>query len=286
MAYLPAIFLILVVLILGMATGLSFYFTRRQVRSAFHSPGEYGLEYEEIKFPAKDGLILQGCWIPCANSKKVIVILHGHGGSLDWDVHRAPFLHAAGYNVFLFDFRAHGRSQGNLATFGYLERNDVWGAVDYLQSRGMKRVGLLGLSYGGIVAMTATPECKSVNAVITDGGPARMRVAITARGVEMGIPKFLAVPLAWLMIALTSLRLHVNLFNYEAVRWVGKISPAPVLFIHAEKDKYCQDFQDLYSAAKEPKEVWFVPGVDHTKASEIFPDEFQRRVLEFFNKYL
>lgn len=286
MAYLPAIFLALVVLTLGMALGLSFYFTCRQVRSSFHNPGEYGLEFEEIKFPAKDGLILQGCWIPCDGSKKVIVILHGHGGSLDWDVHRAPFLHHAGYNVFLFDFRAHGRSEGNLATFGYLERNDVWGAVEYLGSLGMKRMGLLGFSYGGIASMTATPGCPRVNAVITDGGPARMRVAIAARGVEKGIPDFLAIPLAWLLVAMTSLRFQVNMFNYEAVRWVGKISPTPILFIHAEKDRYCPDFQDLYSTAKEPKEVWFVPGVDHTKASEIYPEEYQHRVLEYFKKHL
>jgi fermentation-respiration switch protein FrsA (DUF1100 family) len=215
-----------------------------------------------------------------------VVIMHGHGGSMDWDIHRAPALHAAGFNVLLFDFRAHGRSEGRMITFGYLERQDVLGAVRFLRGRGMRRTGLLGFSFGGIAAMLAAPICPDVAAVVSDGGPARMRSAMAARGSEWGAPRWLSVPLVWLIVVMTSLRLRANLFHYEPVRWVGQISPRPILFVHAGQDQYLPDFDDLYAAARPPKEVWYVPEAGHTKVSEVLPEDFQRRVIAFFDQHL
>ena len=279
-------FLTPVILILAVGLGLSFFMTRRMPRSAFHNPAEYGLAFEEVRFPAADGLSLQGCWIPHPGSDRAVVILHGQGGCLDWDLHRAPFLHAAGYNVFLFDFRAHGRSQGRMATFGYLERKDVLGAVDFLKGRGMRSIGLLGFSYGGMASMLTAPLIPEVRAVVSDGGPARARSAFSGRAMEMGLPRWLAVSLAWLAVASISIRLGANLFRYEPIRWVGKIAPRPVLFIHGEQDVYLPDFDALFAATGEPKEAWRVPGVGHTKVSEALPDEFRRRILAFFARSL
>lgn len=272
--------------VFAVGLSLSFYLTRRNPLTEIHSPVEYGLYFEEVAFEATDGLTLRGCWIPAPDSERAVVILHGHGGSMDYDIQRAPALHQAGFNVLLFDFRAHGRSQGNRATFGYLERLDVLGAVEFLKSRGIRRIGLLGFSYGGMISMLAAPICPEVNALISDGGPARMRTAITARGVELHLPYRLAAFLAWLAIVVTSLRLGANLFRYEPVCWVGRIAPRPIFFIHGELDQYCPDFDDLYAAAHELKELWRLPDVGHTKASEAYPEEHRRRVIEFFNKNL
>jgi pimeloyl-ACP methyl ester carboxylesterase len=273
---------------LALAVGLvvSLYVTSRRPRSAFHTPAEYGLEFEEVTFKATDGLQLQGCWIPATGSERAVIILHGHGGSLDWDLHRAPALHQAGFNVFLFDFRAHGRSQGRLATFGYLERYDVQGAVEFLKSRAIMKIGLLGFSYGAITSMLTAPICPEVRAVVVDGGPTRLRVALAARLVELHLPPWLASPLAWLAIAITSARLGANLFHYEPVRWVGKIAPRPIFFIHGELDQYVPDFNELFAAANDSKETWRLVGVGHTKASEVYPEEFRRRVIEFFDRNL
>jgi fermentation-respiration switch protein FrsA (DUF1100 family) len=205
---------------------------------------------------------------------------------MDMDVHRAPALHAAGFNVLLFDFRAHGRSDGQQITFGYLERRDVQGAVAFLLSRGMRRIGLLGFSLGGIVAVLSTPLCPEVAAVVTDGGPIRMRTAAAARGVEWGFPAWVSRPMAWLTIAMTCLRLRANLFRYEAVHWVGKIAPRPILFIHGDRDQYCPDFDDLYAAAGSPKELWRVPEAGHTTLSSIVPEEHRQRVISFFQRHL
>lgn len=273
-------------LLLALGFGLSFYMTHRFRLGETHSPAEYGLESKEVAFQASDGVSLRGVWIPATGSQRAVVILHGHGCSMDWDVQRAPFFHKAGFNVLLFDFRAHGRSDGKLATFGYLERQDVLGAVEFLKSRGMQRIGLLGFSYGGMASMLAAPLSPDIHAVISDGGPARLRSAISGRAVELGLPRWLGPFLGWLTVVMTSMRLGVNLFRYEPIRWVGKLAPRPILFIHGELDQYLTDFDDLYDAAGERKEAWRLPGVQHTKAGEVYPEEFYRRVLEFFQKNL
>ena len=276
-----------VALVLVAGTCLSFYYTSRQRRTVFQTPAEYGLDYEDVTFKAADGLGLRGCWIPGSErSAPAVIILHGHGGSIDTDLHRAPAFHRAGFSVFLIDFRAHGESQGRIASFGYLERRDVQGAVAYVKSRGARKIGLLGFSYGGIASMVGAPLCPDVSAVVSDGGPVRMRSAIVGRGVEWHFPRWIGRPFAWLIVVITSLRLRANLFDYDAVRWVGKIAPRPILFIHGEEDLVCPDFDDLWNAAGDPKEAWRLPGVGHTKASEVYPEEFERRVVGFFERHL
>jgi len=102
----------------------------------------------------------------------------------------------------------------------------------------------------------------------------------------MGFPLWLTKLLAWFIISMTSLRLGANLFQYEPIRWVGKISPRPILFIHGDHDQYLPDFDDLYEAAKPPKELWRLPDAGHTTASQLYPEEHSRRVVEFFDRYL
>lgn len=286
MSVLLWILLGLLLFVTALGLGVSSYMTRRFGLELVHNPAEYGLEYEEVTFPAADGLTLRGVWIPAPGSERAIVILHGHGGSLDPDIQRAPHFHRAGFNVLLFDFRAHGRSDGKLVTFGYLERQDVLGAVEFLKSRGVKRIGLLGFSYGGMASMLTAPLCADIHAVVSDGGPARLRSAIEGRAVEWRLPRPLGRFLGWLTVVFTSARLGVNHFRFEPVRWVGKIAPRPILFIHGELDKYLPDFDELFVAAGEPKQTWRLPGVDHTKASEAQPEEYYRRVVGFFEQNL
>lgn len=282
------LWLILIIILIILATGLilSFHYTRHAPLGETHSPNEYGLQSEAVEFKATDGLNLRGVWIPAPGSDKVVIIMHGHGGSYDSNVYRAPALHEAGFNVLLFDFRAHGRSDGRRMTFGYEERRDVLGAIEFLHSRGMQNIGLLGFSYGGMMAMLTAPISADVEAVITDGGPARLMTGAAAWGVERGLPLWLTRGLAWLFLSTTSVRVGANLFHYEPIQWVGKISPRPIMFIHGDRDLLCADFDDLYAAAKEPKELWRLPEAGHTMASQLYPEEYTRRVIDFFKRYL
>ena len=42
----------------------------------------------------------------------------------------------------------------------------------------------------------------------------------------------------------------------------------------------------LYAAAREPKELWMIPGASHGKCRELAGAEYDRRIMEFFIKTL
>jgi len=280
--------LLLIVGVLALAEGISYRLTSRRAPNERRSPAEFGLTFEEIGFSARDGVGLRGWWIPAPGSARTVIFLHGQGGSMDPDVQYAPALHAAGFNVLMFDFRAHGRSQGDFVSVGYLERQDVLGALDWLALRGQERVGLLGFSMGGAVAMLTAPIAPHVRAIVSDGGIARLTSAIVGRLGEARVPRWVARPIAWLVVLFTSLRLGVNLFAYEPMRWVGQVAPRPVFFIHGGRDPYLApgEFQALVAAAREPKLVWRVAEAPHREVDLTAPEEYRRRIVSFFDRWL
>lgn len=276
----------ILVFTLLLSLSLSFMLTRRHYLDEVSSPAEVGLEYEEVAFTASDGIELRGWWVPGADRRCAAILLHGHGGSMDPDVRFLPPLHQAGLSVLMFDFRAHGRSQGRVTTFGYLETRDVQAALRFLTDRGVERIALLGFSFGGMVALISAAVFPQVAAVVDDGGPARLRSAVKGWAAERHLPGWLVPVLGWLAIAGASLRVGANLFAYEPVRWVGKISPRPLLLIHGDLDPYVTDFDDLVSAAGPGAEVWRLPDVGHVQTSRAYPDEYYRRLVDFLVRHL
>ncbi len=272
-------------LLAAFSLGLSFLLTRRSYLKEVHTPADFGLAFEEISFRTADGLTLHGWLVPGRDPERVVVILHGHDGSIDNDVQWVPYLHAAGYNVLQFDFRGHGRSEGNVVTLGYLERMDVQAAVKFLLGRGLRRIALLGFSQGGMVAITSAPVCPEVAVVISDSAPVRLRSGVRTWCREHHIPLVVAPLLSFLTFSAASLRVGANLYRYEPVRWVGKIDPRPLMLIQGDRDQYVYDFDDMLKAAH-PTEVWRLPDEGHTTASINLRDVYWKRVIAFLERYL
>lgn len=276
----------LILLFFLAAVVMGFILTKRSFLTEIHSPAEVGLAFEEVTFKSTDGFSLKGWWVPASDSDQAIIQLHGHGGSMDPDIQYLPAWNTAGFNVLMFDFRGHGRSQGHVTTFGYLERYDVQGAVKFLkEEKDINRIALVGFSLGGMVAILSAPLCPEVGAFVEDGAPARLRSALTIWGIEHHLPTWAAKSLAWMAVFGASIRLGVNLFHHEPVRWIGKISPRPLMIIHGDLDQYCPDFEELLSAG-EPIEVWRLPDVGHVQASQVCPEEYRKRVVSFLERHL
>src|SRR5258708_2209067 len=133
-------------------------------------PSNYGLAYEEVHFESRDGIKLVGWWIPHPEAIGTIIMCHGQTGSMDGDTHHAAELYKAGFSMFMFDFRAHGRSEGDCVTMGMYEKEDLLGALDYLGDvRGIMRVGVLGFSMGAAVALITAALSDRICAVVADG---------------------------------------------------------------------------------------------------------------------
>lgn len=280
------------VLVGGIVGGLAFYgahvLTRRRAPDAMASPADHDLNYEDVVFASRDGLTLRGWFVPAISPRGTVIFCPGHAGSMDPDLKYAPAFHARGYNVLMFDFRAHGRSDGNLVSMGSLEQQDLLGATDFLRRRGIGRLGVLGFSMGGRVAISAAPQTEAIAAVVSDGGPVTILEAVAAGSRQRGLPGFLAVLIARLTLWLAGRRVGCNLSEADAPRWVSRLAPRALLLVHGGRDPYVSTVavQALFAAAEQPKELWIVPEAGHRQADELQPDEYLARVIGFFDRHL
>jgi fermentation-respiration switch protein FrsA (DUF1100 family) len=260
----------------------------RRTPDAQTSPADYGLAFEDVSFQSRDGLTLRGWFIPANPAKSTIIFCHGHAGSMDPDVAYVPWFHKAGFNVLMFDFRAHGRSEGNQVSLGYFERQDLLGAIDYLQDQGITKVGVMGFSMGGAVGITTAAQCKAIQAVVSDGGFAHLESAVVGWGLEHRLPRWLAIPIAQLIVLVAGWRLGTRLAKADPIRWAARIAPQAVSFIHGDRDPFVTvaDVEALYAQAGEPKELWRVAEVEHRRVDRLKPDEYRKRVISFFERHL
>ncbi len=255
-------------------------------RRATQSPVDLGLSAESVAFDTHDGLTLRGWFIPAAQPRGTIVFCHGYTGDCSPDLIYAPDFHRAGYNLLLFDFRGHGASDGHLTSVVYLERRDLLAALDWLRARGIARVGLLGFSMGGAVALATAPHTEAVVGVISDSAFAELWRIVGHALVRRGMPAWCAMPLGWLILLCAGLRLRANLFSADPIHWIGRIAPRPVLLMHGEADDEVPvaEARRLFRAAREPKELWLVPGASHRQIETVARDEYRRRLIEFFDR--
>ncbi len=275
-------------LALAAAWLISGQIVRRRRPDPPDTPGDRGLPFEHVTFGARDGVQLGG-WLtgPPGSRRPAVIFCPGLFGSMDGDTHFLPAFAAAGFDVLQFDWRAHGISDGERVSLGVREIDDALGAIDFLQARGVTRIGLLGFSMGGAVALRAAARDARVACVVCDGGFVRVRRAIEAFLRRRIGP--LAGPAAGLILWLAGRRLGgIDLRRADPLPEVGRISPRPVLLIHGERDPFVPpaDQDAIFAACGEPKALWRVPGAGHRQAHEIARADYEARVIGFFTAHL
>jgi len=300
---LALILILLIVIIMGLvALRWSTELIKSPEPDEMSSPGNYGLPFTELLFPSRDGLTLHGWFIPAqglsafslededwaTGSKGTVVFCHGRFGSKDPDLKYAPFFREAGYNSFLFDFRGHGRSEGDYTSFGFHERKDLLGAIGFLGEKGIESVGVIGFSLGGAVGITTAATCEEIRAVIADGAFVELRSTLARGAQERGLPLVLIRFLGPFILRVAGRRVGGDLEESDPLRWVDKIAPQALFIIHGGQDPYVStdDVRRLYDRAGEPKELWIVPEAGHRQVDKLHPEEYQERVLTFFDRYL
>ena len=267
--------------------GSNYLLARREPDEA-DSPANYGLAAETAVFQSGDGLTLRGWYIPVENSDKTIIVCSGANGSLDADMPVAPWLHAAGFNVLLFDWRAHGQSEGQVVTLGCDERYDLISAVEFARSKGARRVGVLGFSLGGSVALATAAVYQEIDVVAADSPFIHIVSAVAGGLIERQVGPGPAYLLARLFLITACLRTRRNLFIIDPVRWIGQVAPRPLLVVFGDRDVItpAAEVNLLLMRAGEPKDVWRVPEAAHRTVQAQRPEEYQRRITDFFTKYL
>ena len=287
------------------------------IREADASFGVSGGHREDFNVRAPDGVMLRGWKVsaPQPNGSWVL-LFHGVADNRIGVIGQSEFLLRAGYGVVMMDARAHGSSEGSMATYGWLERNDTRAVIDALvsdpsvyrakpntlapsssvnsstsftssiSSTSAFHLFALGESMGAGIALQSAAADPRIEAVVAEASFASLREAsYDYAGLRWSplLGKTFFAPFSW-----TLLYRGESLAGFHAAEVSPEKSVAarafPLLLICDEKDVAlpCRHTQSIYAAARGPKQLWVVPGAFHTAALGFQPAEFRRRVLAFF----
>lgn len=239
---------------------IGIYFLPRVAINAFYYPDNkiYVPEpssVEPVVFTAKDGTQLQGWFIPSSQGPTehaVATVIHAHGNAGNMSAHwpLVSWLPERNFNLFMFDYRGFGHSQGRPSQEGL--QDDTQSAIEYVRHRSdvdPNKLVLLGQSLGGnnILAAIGHSDRVGIRAVILDST----------------FSSYSAI--ANQMLPGSGFLLDDS---YSADRFIASVSPIPLLIIHGQQDHVIpwEHSETLFALAGEPKQKIIIPDGDHIDA--------------------
>jgi uncharacterized protein len=258
------------------------------IRQADASFAQIGAHREEFTVRAPDGVLLHGWKVPAPHPNGSWVLLfHGVADNRMGVIEHGLFLLKAGYGITLMDARAHGESEGAIGTYGWLERNDTRAILDALiAAEHPVHIYALGESMGAGIALQSAGADSRIEAVVAESPFASLREASYDYAGLQKYPwlgKTLFAPGAWVMLARGQALAGLPAAEVSPEHSVAARA-FPVLLIcdTADTTLPCRHTEKIYAAARGPKSLWVVPRAFHTAAYGYQPEEFRRRVLQFF----
>lgn len=234
---------------------------------------------EEVSFQTRDALTLRG-WFVAPKNGVAVVLSHGLYANRALLLPEAEVMVRHGYGVLLYDSRAHGASDGQIATWGSVEALDIADAIRFVRSRpGVSRIALLGFSVGASATSRAAANDPSVGAVILYATWTSLREEIHHKVLHGGWPGA--------ELTLLGMRLSGSQpGEIDPALDMARIAPRPMLFLSGGSDDDTPPWvmDRLFTLAAQPKQLWREPGVGHGGYFEAAPAEYERRVLGFLDQ--
>ncbi len=191
----------------------------------------------------------------------VVAVMHGYSSSRVQTLGIAERMAERGFDVVLWDHRAHGRSGGKYVTFGALEHRDAGMVVDEMRRRGEVVDGavyVFGISMGGAAAVqyaAVEPRCRGCLAVVPFASFRRVARRIAPLMSEEKFERSLAVA-----GQLGSFDPNVTTPREAA----GRLD-CPLMVVHGRMDwlvPYAHG-RAIYDHAAGPRQMVTIPWADH-----------------------
>ncbi len=264
----------------------TFAIHRPKIGDRINPYNELGLDYENTYFKTKDDILLHGWFIP-AQSDKTVIVGHGLGANKSNFISVADFWHSLGFNVLIFDFRGHGKSQGHTISLGYQERQDIEAGLDYLSTRkdiDQQKIIGYGVSFGGAAMIQAAAEDLRLKAIIIDSSYANVDSMALQTVERVGfIPPFFVKMIAHIGLAMASFENGFDLRKFSTERAMAKVKQ-PVLLMHGKKDTLIswKETEKLFAVANQPKFLHFFETQGHY--TTIGDPDYKFFIIDFLNK--
>lgn len=260
----------------GVIVGLSYLYAFQLTRPVCPPPTQPPPQFQEITLTTADGLTLGGWWHPSQNGA-AILLFPGWGGGRSSMLHEAQFLAEHGYGTATIDYRA---CVGEIQTLGYREVNEFNALLDFvLQQPEVSWVGACGFSVGGATVIFGAAARPEVRALVASGNYANLYNEITADAAVPLSPKWQIQQLVGLFF---TLRTGIAPASISPIETLPKLKPRPVLLIHGEKEIQRTRGYAQQAAAGNNAALWVVPEADHGEYWQLAPQEYEQRVIEFF----
>lgn len=297
---------VLLVLALGSLGMFIFIFVRRAVPPydtpealdasrwrAYRAPLYRGIcwlrehQPETVTIESCDGLRLAAQFIPHANPRGALILLHGYRSSPNIDLTAGlSRYYAMGLSLLVCDQRAHGASEGRIITMGLKERYDAKAWAEYLARRLGRETPLYlgGISMGATTVLMAAdlPMEANVRGIIADCGftaPGDIVRYLIRRNYHLP-----AKPLAALLNLSCRLIGGFGLDQWSTVRSMERAG-VPVLFFHGEADHFVpkEMTEAAYTACTSPKKLLEFPDAGHGLSFLVEPDRYVAALREFID---
>jgi fermentation-respiration switch protein FrsA (DUF1100 family) len=234
-----------------------------------------------------DGLTLRGWHFPTGAHRRLIVLVHGMGGSLNEMAAIGHDLHAKGYDVLLFDLRGHGSSDPSRLTMGAREREDLRSVLAWALKEGYAedRIGWLGHSMGGSTLLMEAEQNPKFRAVVIDSAYGNLPELLDRQLTEHShLPKIFnpGILLAARFV------FGVRTDNLIPIESAGRWGHRPLLLIHGTLDSIVPiaQAQKIVSAVGSTCETMILPDVEHVGAFNAARTQYIETVDHFFDRLL
>jgi pimeloyl-ACP methyl ester carboxylesterase len=247
-------------------------------------------ELEDVSISTPDAATLRA-WIirPHHSTHDSVILLHGLADNRIGMTGYAELLLAHGYTVLLPDARAHGASDGPLAAYGLLERNDVHQWFDWLAAQDHPRcIFGFGESMGAAQLLQSLDTETSFCAVAAESSFSNFReIAYDRMGQPFHLGPWFGRTILRPLVEVAFLRAY---WKYKLD--MRRISPEdsvatttiPILLIHGQSDSNIPVRHSRRIHDCNPNTIlWEVPGADHCGAISTAPQAFAQRLLSWFN---
>ena len=252
----------------GIATTRRFQFPDKE--NAGLTPASFELASEDVDFASPDGVPLKGWWVPTKDARGNAVLVHGLNRSRIEMVKKAPFLHAHGWNVLLFDLRHHGESGGTTTTFGQREKDDLRSAVAFARGKADLPMVTWGVSLGGATVVLNAAEDTTIAGVVCDSSYRSLRDTV---GHHVALVRhfrwWLAIvpswPVADEVLFWMGRRGGFDVDADDVKAAASRLQGRPALFVaNSEDQRMPKEIAfELQAAAGERAQVLIVPGKSH-----------------------